>query len=302
LAALGWAAITSAQARDVVLRYNYLAGESRTYGLGLSGTGTVVLAGMSAPFDFSATTAMTQTCREVADDGAMEIESISSPVSVSASLAGEPLEVGDLPTEETRMSYALYPNGKVDLVSTLGGGGGVALGVLGVAMDPYDLVKAAAGATLPEEAVSEGSQWTRKVELPLPGGKTAELTATSTLSGFKVENGLDCAVIDTQFSMPFSLEFPTLGLALEGWAAGKMQEVVTVEQLKTLSQTGDISLSFSSSAQQGQDAETLLGPGALSDIKLTLNTAFNLHLQDAGTEGGSAGSSVGTASSQDPQE
>lgn len=281
LVILLWATAGSAGAREVVLRYGYITGESRTYGLGVAGTGSVSLAGFAAPLEFSLTSAMTQKCQTIAEDGAMEIETVSSPSSVAASFAGQPVDLGGIPSQEMRMAYRLYPDGRVEVTQTPASSPGAPFGVLGIQIDPYDLVRSATSARLPTEAVGEGSKWTTQVPVPLPGGKTGQLTANSTIAGFEPLEGIDCVLIDTEFTLPLSLEFTGLGIAFEGWAAGRIREAATVEQMKTVSQTGQVSL-FLSTATPGEEATgeaLLLGPGVLSNISLTVNASCNLHLQ-----------------------
>jgi len=276
-------AALSAEARDVVLRYNYLPGESRTYGMGLTGTGTVSVLGVPSPLEFSFDSAVTQNCTGVKDDGAMELEMVSSPPTASVSLAGEPLGVDLFAAEETPMSLLLYPDGRVEIPEGATSPAKGTFAFLGIQLDPYQLAKAATSTLLPEEPVSEGKQWVREVDVPFPAGKTAKMTVTSTLSGFQEKEGVDCVVLDTDFSFPFSLDFTGLGIALEGWATGKIREFATVEQMKTIEQTGEMSLSLSSPAGEQTGEEDPMAQLGVSAVEATINASFNLHLLELGS-------------------
>ena len=77
-------------------------------------------------------------------------------------------------------------------------------------------------------------------------------------------------------------EVAGFGIALEGWAVGRIREIATVEQMRTVEQMGEMSLSLSSASDSVAGTQFLLEPeGLLSGgISVTVNVAFRLQRQE----------------------
>ena len=127
---------------------------------------------------------------------------------------------------------------------------------------------------LPDEAVEPGDTWTKDFSQEIPFGEgTIEFTATSTLERYEDVDGVNAAVITTQYTVPmdFTIEFGELIGAMGGTDTGS--DLAGFEDA-SIAYTGEGS--FEQTAWVDTEAEQML--------KMTSSGSFDMTMEFTGLE------------------
>jgi hypothetical protein len=127
---------------------------------------------------------------------------------------------------------------------------------------------------LPDGAVAPGDTWAKEFSQDVPFGEgKIEFTATSTFERYEDVNGIDAAVVTTEYTVPldFSIDFDELLAAMGG-----------AEGVTDLSEFGGVSLAYGGEGSFEQTA--WIDPGAEEMLKTSSSGSFDMTMRFEGLD------------------
>jgi hypothetical protein len=193
------------EAEAQALTFSFTQGQTETYVMHMTMNGTMSMEGFGQesigemPLDVDMTETMAWKVLSVDDEGVATVE--ASITDLSGAMDG--VEIPDTTGEMPPTQMKIAPDGRLlemdgtSVPSSLQGSG--LEGVPG--LDQYTPL-------LPDGPVKPGDSWTKDFSEEVPFGEgTIEYTAVSTLDRYESVNGVEAAVITTEFELPLDFTF-----------------------------------------------------------------------------------------------
>ncbi|MEW6059668.1 MAG: hypothetical protein AB1551_05955 [Actinomycetota bacterium] len=254
------------EAEAQALALAFTQGQTQTYVIHMTMDGTMATEGFGQepvgemPLDMEMTETMTWGVISVDDEGVATVE--VSITDVSGTMNGMTIPASETEAPPTEMKIApdgrLLEVGGTAVPSSLQGTSGLG-GVPG--LDQYTPL-------LPDHPVKPGDSWTKDFSQEMPFGEgKIEFTTVSKLERYETVDGVEAAVITTEFELPldFTVDFSELlagqdtsGMDMSGVSAtygGKVTTSMTAwvdpsgKQLLKSSATGDIDMTMEMSGE-----------------------------------------------------
>ncbi len=257
------------RANATPLALAFTAGQSETYTMHMTMDGTLNAGELlgEQPIVMDVTQVVTWEVVSVDDEGVATIEVTTTEMSGTMNGVAVPAEVSSTPTVEMQIA----PDGRILSAggmsfSGLEQTGGASFPGMGQ-MTPL----------LPDGPVAPGDTWTKDFSQEIPFGEgTIEFTSTSTLERYEDVDGVNAAVITTEFTVPmdFTLDFGEL-LASFG-------DTIGVTGATGLAGFADASIAYGG---QGTFRQTSwIDPGAEKMLKTSSAGSFDMTMAFSGLD------------------